>query len=51
MNYVVVGAAGEISSVPIGWYNMTSQQYRGLDRVVVWPGNTTDIPADYTSGA
>ena len=51
MNYVVVGTAGEISSVPIGWYNMTSQQYRGLDRVVVWPGNTTDIPADYTSGA
>ena len=47
MNYVE-SAASAISGVPIGRYNVTLQQYRAL---VLWPGNTTDVPVDYASGA
>ena len=35
----------------IGRYNSTLHQYTADDRVVVWPGSTTKVPVDYSSGA
>ena len=49
MNYVIE-ADGEIGNVPVGVYN--TQQFTALERAVVWPpGNTTEVPFDYVSGA
>ena len=41
MNYVA-GADGGIASVSVGWYNSSLQHYQP-SRVVVWPGNTTEV--------
>ena len=38
-------------SEAIGTYNSTLHQYTANDRVVVWPGSTTKVPVDYSSGA
>ena len=38
-------------SEPVGMYNSTLQQYTAYERVVVWPGSTTKVPVDYSSGA
>ena len=49
MNYVV-DANGDLDRVPVGVYggsNSTEQQYRVYERAVVWPGGTTEVPADY----
>ena len=50
MNHVLE-ADGEISSVAVGTYDSTLKQYRAYERVVVWPGNTLEVPVDYLSGA
>ena len=50
MNYVLE-ADGGIGSVAVGTYDSTMKQYRAYERVVVWPGNTLEIPVDYCSGA
>ena len=50
MNYVQ-GADGGMNSVPVGVYSHTEHQYRAYERAVVWPGNTTEVPMDYVSGA
>ena len=49
MNYVA-GTDGAMGSVPVGLYNSTDQQYTAMDRVVVWPGNTLEVPVDHLSG-
>ena len=49
MNYVLE-ADGQIGSLPVGMYNSTKKQYRAYNWEVVWPGNTTTVPADYLSG-
>ena len=46
----VVGVNGGIASVPVGLYNSSLQKYLAYERAVVWPGNTVDVPADYSSG-
>ena len=48
MNYVLEG--GSMSSVGVGMYDCTLRQYRAYERLVVWPGNSTEVPADYSSG-
>ena len=50
MNYVHRGD-NRMNSVPVGVYSHTEHQYRSYDRAVVWPGNTTEVPIDYVSGA
>ena len=50
MNYVV-GADGKMDRLPVGMYNSTLEQYMAYERAVVWPGNTTEVPLDYVSGA
>ena len=49
MNYVLE-ANGTLGSVLVGVYNCTLEQYEAY-KAVVWPGNTTEVPADYFSGA
>ena len=49
MNYVA-GTDGAMGSVPVGLYNSTKQQYTAMDRVVVWPGNTLEVPGDHLLG-
>ena len=50
MNYVV-RADGGIGSVPVGLYNNSAeQQYTAWKRVVIWPGNMTEVPVDYLFG-
>ena len=49
MNYVLEGDA--MSSVAVGMYDGTLQQYRAYEQAVRWPGNSTEVPADYFSGA
>ena len=44
MNYVV-GADNTVSSVSVGVYS--DQKYTASELAVVWPGDTTDIPADH----
>ena len=45
MNYVL--EAGHGINVPVGVYNSTDQQYRASNkRLVVWPGNMTEVPKD-----
>ena len=46
MNYVLE-VDGVMGSVPVGLFDITEQQYRAYERVVVWPGNTTKVPASY----
>ena len=50
MNYVAK-VDGGISSVPVGMYDHKLQQYRAYEQAVRWPGNSTEVPADYFSGA
>ena len=50
MNYVE-GADGGITSVAVGLYNRTLQQYVAYERAVVWPGRSTRVPLAYSSGA
>ena len=50
MNYVM-GTAPKMRSEPFGMYNSTLQQYTAYEKVVVWPGRTTEVPIDYSSGA
>ena len=38
------------SSVAVGKYNSTLRQYKAYERAVVWPGETSEVPADYFSG-
>ena len=51
MNYVL-GPGGTMGSVLVGMHNSTSklQQYQAREWAIVWPGNTTEVPADYFSG-
>ena len=49
MNYVLE-AGNVMSSVAVGKYDSTAQRYQPYMRAVVWPGNTTEVPADYYSG-
>ena len=49
MNYVV-GPSDVMSIVAVGLYNSSARHYRAYERPVVWPGNTTEVPADYFSG-
>ena len=49
INYVLE-ANGTLGSVLVGVYNCTLEQYEAY-KAVVWPGNTTEVPADYISGA
>ena len=49
MNYVV-DTDGQPDSVAVGMYNSSSRQYVTYERVVVWPGRTVEVPADYVSG-
>ena len=46
----VVLTDGVIGGVPVGFYNNTNCQWETGERAAVWPGNTTDVPADYFSG-
>ena len=46
MNYVLE-VDGVMGSVPVGLFDIAEQQYRAYERVVVWPGNTTKVPASY----
>ena len=39
-----------MSSVAVGMLKSTKGQYEVYERAVVWPGNTTEVPADYFSG-
>ena len=39
-----------MSSVGVGMYDCTLRQYRAYERLLVWPGNSTEVPADYSSG-
>ena len=49
MNYVL--KAGDVMrSVAVGTFNSTLEQYMAYKRPVVWPGNSTEVPADYFSG-
>ena len=46
MNYVLE-AGDVIKSVAVGMYDCsTLQQYRAYEQVVVWPGNSTNVPND-----
>ena len=49
MNYVL-REGGAIESVPVGLYNSTTQEFLAYERAVVWPGNSSEIPADFFSG-
>ena len=49
MNYVLE-EGNMTSSVAVGMFNCTKGQYEAYARAVVWPGNTTEVPADYFSG-
>ena len=49
MNYVL--EEGDVmSSVAVGVYNRTLQQYKAYERALVWSGGTTEVPVDYISG-
>ena len=50
MNYVVA-ADGGVGCVPVGFYSSDEQRYTAYARAVIWPGNTTNVPVDYSSGA
>ena len=49
MNYNV--KAGDVmGSVAVGVFDATLTEYKAYKQVVVWPGNTVEVPADYFSG-
>ena len=49
MNYIV--KAGDVmGSVAVGIFDATLKEYKAYKQVVVWPGNTMEVPADYFSG-
>ena len=48
MSYVAEGDV--MSSVGVGFYNRTAQQYIEYERAVVWPGGATEVPVDYVAG-
>ena len=50
MNYVV-GVDGALCSVLVGIHDSLTERFMPNERLVVWPGNTTEVPADYFSGA
>ena len=49
MNFVLEPASGAkvLRSVAVGVFNSTLGQYKAYERIVVWPGGTTEVPADY----
>ena len=52
---VVARADSGMSSIAVGMYNSfsgnnTLQQYKAYERAVIWPGSTTDVPADFVLG-
>ena len=47
---IMVDVECRTSSVPVGLYNSTLQQYKAYERAVVWPGKTMEVPVDYFSG-
>ena len=47
---IMVDVEGRMSSVPVGLYNSTLQQYKAYERAVVWPGEAMEVPVDYFSG-
>jgi hypothetical protein len=50
MNYVL--EAGDVmSSVAVGVFNATLQEYSAYERAVIWPGSRMEVPVDYSSGA
>ena len=49
MNYVLK-AGNVMRSVAVGLVNATLKEYKAYKQVVVWPGNTMEVPADYFSG-
>ena len=45
--------AGSMWSVPVGAFDRFDsmlQEYKAYQRVVVWPGQTMEVPVDYFSG-
>ena len=47
MNYVL-RAGGGLSSVPVGMYNSSLQQYQAYEKaVVIWPGNLIAVPQSH----
>ena len=46
MNYVL-GADNKITSIRVGAYDSTDQQYRASQQDVLWPGGTTTVPASF----
>ena len=49
VNYVIK-MDGELTRESVGLYNSTLKQYTAYARAAVWPGNTTNVPADNFSG-
>ena len=49
MNYVV-GTAGGMESVSVGGYNKSSSGYLAYEQAVIWPGGTTNVPVDISTG-
>ena len=47
-NYVL-GQDDVMRSLAVGVYNQSHQEYTALDRLVIWPGNRTEIPADFAA--
>ena len=41
---------GSLWLVPVGIFNSSTRQYTANSRAVMWPGNTTDVPIDYSPG-
>ena len=50
MNYVLE-AGGVVSSVAVGVFNATLQEYSAYERAVIWPGSRMEVPVDHSSGA
>ena len=50
MNYVME-QGDAMSSVAVGMFNSSEGHYVAYERAVMWPGNTSEVPADYSSGA
>ena len=49
MNFVL-DAGNMVGTVAVGLFDATLKEYKAYEQTVVWPGNTTEIPADYFSG-
>ena len=49
MNYVAEVNDG-IGIVAVGEYNNTLEQYLAHERAVIWPGDTMEVPKDFSSG-